>query len=243
MMLEHAFVSSIAVLLIAGACGAARVGLILFGAALLTCMGILLSTSAFAPALAETMPPESLARSIVLWSVVVCIEDSARTWFVTRAVHKKTAVGVASLAFAIALTFVEVGIQISDAILSAMDRAFGIGVDYYPEDFDALFSSPSETFAVVGMYAIRPATHLLLSLALYYSWKIKSKVYVILLVSSHIFVDIAIEQVLQRNSLDFAKVFGIISIFTLLLYPSMLWIRAAATRQAGGTNRGDSTCS
>lgn len=217
MLLVHAYV-------------AVRVGLRLFGTALLFVFSI--QIGALLGIVADTAPWDSLQPSIIYFIVALCIEDSIRTWFVTSRVRRGVSVIVSSLAFSIAISFVEIAISLSRLIIAATNGTYEGMIEGGVEAHSLFFSSYSGPLVTLIIDITRPLDHFLLCISMYYAWCIRGFVLYSALVMSHIAADVILDTIWSRDPLNYVPLLGISLLFTALLFLATLWIRAVARRHS-----------
>jgi len=180
---------------------------------------------------ANLAPWGSFQRAIIFFTVTVCIEDFTRTWFVVRQVRNDISLAVVSLAFAIAISFVEMATELL-IIVSTYDT-FRAAADGGVEVYDIFFSSYSGPLAMIGFDVTRPIDHFLLCMSMYYAWQMRHWFLYSALVLSHIVLDLIIDRIWNRDPLNsYVPILGISLLFTMLWCLATFWIRATAKRRS-----------
>lgn len=200
------FFISAGVLLLAHAYVASRVGLKLFGKALLSVF--IIPIASILGSIAYISPQGNLEHSIIFLTIVLCIEDFVRTWFVTSRTRKGIGVGTASLAFAIAISFIEITIHTIEV------KIYGI------------FPSYSNQLMAIIIDITRPVDHYFLCISLYYAYQKRIWIIISTIIISHIARDLIPDIIWDGDALSsYAPILGISLLFTLLWCLTALWIR------------------
>lgn len=238
-MTEIIFLTSIGVLLLAHAYVAVRVGPRLSGRALWVVLLILGGTSL--ANFTKLLPLEGVQRTIAFFAVGVCIEDAIRTWFVVDRVRNNVRLGAACLAFAIALSALEIVIQLHGPIIAASYSAFGISLGEDAEFYGRFFSSYTGVFSTIAVDILRPIDHFFLCASMYYAWRMRSWVAYSGLIVAHIALNVIIDLILVGDPLNApVPILGVSISFTTLLGIATLGLRNATRRHSAEAIRDNS---
>ena len=182
----------------------------------------------------ELARPGSLERTLVSWTIAICVEDFARTWFVARSAQKRIAVVTASLAFAMIVSLIETSDQMFGLMQAAAYQAFEAQANAQ-EGGGSTFSSYADALAVLTLCALKPFGHFALCIGLYYAWRLRSIILYTALVAAHLGFDLAIGWLPDYDPSAVTLMSLAIDVpFTAFLCISAYWIRLAARRREDG---------
>jgi hypothetical protein len=227
--LSKIFFASLSALLLAHAYVAVRVGPRLSGKALLFVIAI--QIGAALGIVANIAPSNSSQHTLIKLIVILSVEDIIRTWFITTSVKNGNSLTLASLSFAIAISFVEILDEILSFIWVAayLTPEMDNGGDL--EFYDLFFLTASGPLITILIDITRPIDHFLLCIAMYYAWRMRNLFIYFSLVISHIALDFAVTTIWNKDPLNsYLLILGVSLLFTALFCLATLWIRATAKR-------------
>ena len=206
------------VLLLAHAYIAMRVGLRLCIRATLFAFAI--QIVALLISVGNATPWESFFGTVIFYTAVLCVEDFTRTGFVANRVRNGVSVAASSIAFAVAISSVEILAGLLHSIISFQDQR---------EVYDLFFSSYFGPLAMVALDITRPVDHLLLGISLYYAWLMRRWIVYSALLISHICLDLFVDMMWYKDHMNsYVSILGVSLLFTMLWCLATLWIRNAA---------------